>query len=143
MQIGDMRALVLILFLASPAAAQSVLDGIEGLYGSAIDPLQSCTTNPHRLELQQNPPHLVMRWSLPRRDSDGRFAQQEVYDLRDVGLTTLDLQREGDGPLPDTGRRPTWVLRLTAEGYCMGRSDWSAVRCIEPAVRCDSIAPSS
>lgn len=143
MQIGAMRALIMILFLASPAAAQSALDGIEGLYGSAIDPMQSCTTNPHRLEIQQNPPHLVLRWSMPRRDSGGRFGQEEVYDLRDIGTATLDLQREGDGPLPATGRRPTWLLRLTAEGYCLGRSDWSAVRCVEPAIRCDSIAPSS
>lgn len=138
-----MRAFVLSLFLASPVAAQSALDGIEGLYGSAVDPLQSCATNPHRIEVQSNPPHLVMRWAVPRRDTDGRLGQQDVYDLRDITDNTIDLQREGDGPNADTGRRPIWVLRLTADGYCMGRSDWSPVRCVAPAVRCDAVAPTS
>jgi hypothetical protein len=140
-----MRALILCLALTSPAAAETVLDRAAGFYGSASNPMQSCDANPHELSFLTNPPHAMFHWALPRLGPDGVMSQDETYDLRDATGSTLSLQREGDAPLPETGHRPTWILRLTSnpDGYCWGRSDWSPVRCIEPAVRCDTSAPTS
>jgi hypothetical protein len=125
-----MRALILAFCLATPATAETIFDRAAGLYGSATDPLQSCDANPHELSFIANPPHAVFRWQSPRPDVDGYMSTEDTYDLRGAGDATLDLQREGDAPLAATGHRPTWILRLTPEGYCMGRSDWSPVRCV-------------
>lgn len=140
-----MRALVLALLIASPATAQSVFDRARGSYGSVADPLQSCTANPHELSFLQSPPHAILRWAAPRLGPDGRMTREDVYDVRGATGSTLSLQREGDAPLPETGRRPVWILRLTddPDGYCWGREDWSPVRCINAAVRCAAVAPTS
>ena len=139
-----MRALILsLLLLASPTTAETLLDRAQGLYGSTTNPAQSCETNPHRLTFQSSPPHASFRWTTPRPDPDGQLSSTDVYDIRDVTGSTLTLQREGDAPLPETGRRPRWILRLSETGYCWGREDWSPVRCINPAVRCDNAAPIS
>jgi hypothetical protein len=138
-----LRLALLAVTLASPLAAQTALDRAAGLYGSASDPAQSCTSNPHELSFLQSPPHAIFRWSLPRPDRSGRLSLEETYDLRNANQNSLTLQREGDAPLPETGRRPTWILRLTETGYCWGRADWPLVRCVEPAIRCNNDAPSS
>lgn len=138
-----MRALVLSLLLAGPATAETLFDRVPGQYGSTTNPAQSCETNPHELTFQTSPPHALFRWSNPRVNPDGQLSSTEVYDIRDATESTLTLQREGDAPLPETGRRPLWILRLTETGYCWGRQDWSPVRCINPAVRCDTGAPIS
>lgn len=140
-----MRALIIALCLATPATAQTVFDRAAGSYGSPLDPAQSCDANPHDLSFITNPPHAVFRWAKPRTNRDGQLTQEDTYDLRDATDTTLSLQREGDAPLPETGRRPLWILRLTQDpdGYCWGRADWPSVRCIEPAVRCDTTPPTS
>ena len=138
-----MRTLILALCLATPAIAQTALDRAPGLYGSAHDPFQSCDTNPHELSFTADPRHMILRWTTPRPDPDGRMSLQDTYDLRDASESALSLHREGDAPLPETGHRPTWILRLTAEGYCMGRADWPLVRCVNAAVRCGNAAPTS
>jgi hypothetical protein len=138
-----MRALILALFFATPAAAETIFDRAAGLYGSASDPLQSCEINPHEVFFISKPPHAVFRWQSPRPDADGNMSSEDTYDLRGMGDATLDLQREGDAPLAATGQRPTWILRLTPEGYCMGRSDWPLVRCVNAAIRCGNGAPLS
>ena len=154
-----MRSLVLALCLATPvqapvqapvlapvqaqAQAQTVFDRAAGVYGSAIDPLQSCDTNPHRLSVITNPPHVVLRWTRPRRDFDGSMSIEDIYDLRGATGSTLSLHREGEARLPETGQRPTWILRLTSKGYCMGRTDWPLVRCVNAAIRCGNGAPVS
>jgi hypothetical protein len=140
-----MRAVLLALTLATPAAAQCVFDRADGLFGSAINPAQSCTTNPHTLSFIESPPHAVFRWQNPRPDGTGHMSQQDTYDLRDHSDSTLTMLREGDPPLPETGHRPVWILRFTSnpDGYCWGRSDWSPVRCVDPNLRCDATPPSS
>lgn len=137
-----MRAFILLAFIASPAFSDAV-DRAAGTYGSPIDPMQSCQANPHTLSFQTQPPHAMFRWSLPRLDADGRMSSEDTYDLRGATDSALTLLREGDAALPETGRRPVWILRLTETGYCWGREDWSPIRCINPAVRCDLVAPSS
>lgn len=137
-----MRSLVLLIALAGPAFSDAI-DSAAGRYGSAIDPMQSCEANPHQLSFMDNPPYAMFHWSLPRLDAGGRMSSADTYDLREVTGSTLMLQREGDAPLPETGRRPLWILRLTDSGYCWGRADWPLVRCINPAVRCDNAAPTS
>lgn len=138
-----MRALTLILCLATPAAAQTVFDRAPGLYGSATDPFQSCDANPHELSFTGRPNHLILRWTVPRSDADGQMSAQDTYDLRDATDSTLLMQREGDARLPETGQRPMWIFRLTSEGYCMGRSDWPLPRCVNAAIRCGNDAPTS
>ncbi|WP_156790627.1 hypothetical protein [Rhodobacter ferrooxidans] len=140
-----MRTLLLSLCLASPATAQTVFERAAGTYGSASDPALSCASNPHTLSFEQSPPHAIFRWNVPRPDPDGRISHEDIFDLRGSTDTTLSMQREGEARLPETGRRPTWILRLTANpaGYCWGRQDWPLVRCVNPAVRCDSETPTS
>lgn len=138
-----MRALILALCLATPATAQMVFDRAPGLYGSATDPFQSCDTNPHTLSFTGRPNHLILRWQSRRPDPEGRMSSEEVYDLRDATDSTLMMQREGDARLPETGQRPLWILRLTPDGYCMGRSDLPLVRCVNAAIRCGNDAPIS
>lgn len=139
----SLRLALFALTLASPLSAQTVLDRAAGLYGSATDPAQSCSTNPHTLSFIARPPHAFFRWQAPRPDRDGRMTSEETYDLRGGDETSLTLLREGDAPLPATGRRPVWLLRLTETGYCWGRADWPLVRCVEPAIRCDNDSPTS
>jgi hypothetical protein len=139
----QLRLAVLALALATPLSAETALDRAPGLYGSASNPAESCTTNPHELSFIESPPHALFRWSLPRPDRSGRMSGQDTYDLRGADDTTLTLQREGDAPLPETGRRPTWIFRLTETGYCWGRADWPLVRCVEPAIRCNNDSPTS
>ncbi len=130
-------------FAAGPALGQSVTERAAGLYGSANDPTQSCSANPHELSFIDTPPHALFRWRMPRPDRDGRMSTEETYDMRGADATALTLLREGDAPLVETGRRPVWLLRLTEGGYCWGRADWPLVRCIEPAVRCATDAATS
>lgn len=138
-----LRLALIAVSLATPLVAQTAPDIAAGRYGSATNPLESCTTNPHELSFIANPPHALFLWSLPRPDRSGRLSREEVYDLRDANKTSLSMQREGDAPLPETGRRPTWILRLTETGYCWGRADWPLVRCVEPAIRCNNDSPTS
>jgi hypothetical protein len=138
-----LRLALLAVSLASPLAAQTALDLAPGRYGSATNPLESCSANPHELSFIASPPHAIFRWSLPRPNRDGRLSLEDTYDMRDITDTTLTLQREGDAPLPETGRRPTWIFRLTETGYCWGRADWPLVRCVEPAIRCNNDSPTS
>jgi hypothetical protein len=138
-----LRLALLVATLASPLAAQTALDRAAGLYGSPTDPAQSCTTNPHELSFIDTPPHAFFRWQAPRPDRNGRMTVEETYDLREADETSLTLLREGDAPLPETGRRPVWLLRLTETGYCWGRADWPLVRCVEPAIRCNDDQPTS
>jgi hypothetical protein len=116
-----------------------------GTYGSATDPSQSCATNPHVLSFQPSLRHAMFTWSAPRPDSDGNISVEDIYDMRGSTDSTLSMQREGEAPLPETGRRAMWILRLTSNpaGYCWGRQDWPLVRCINAAVRCDSETPTS
>jgi hypothetical protein len=134
-----MRALILALFLATPAAAQTALSLAPRLYGSASDPTLSCDTNPHELSFIENPPHAIFQWRDPRPDPDGYLSREDTYDLRGATDSTLTLLREGDARLPDTGRRPVWILRLTQKpaGYCWGREDWPMMRCEQQQLRCE------
>lgn len=133
-----LAALILCAGIA-PAAAQSVFDSLTGSYGSASDTATSCAENPHRLEFMADPPHALFSWDKPWADSDGQMIQGERYDLLDHSDTTLALRREGDPARTSDGRRPTWILRLTAtpDGYCWGRTDWPLVRCEDQQLRCD------
>jgi hypothetical protein len=135
-----MRAVILAFCLSTPAAAQSALDAAPGLYGSAHDPQQSCDANPHELSFMANPPHAIFRWTAPRPDPDGYLSTEDRYDFRGATDNTIALQREGDAPLAETGRRPTWILRLTQDpaGYCWGREDWPLMRCEDQQLRCDA-----
>ena len=134
-----MRALLLLTLLASPATAQQAITLAPGLYGSAHDPALSCDANPHELGFMTNPPHAIFTWQSPRPDRDGYMSAEDRYDFRGATDSTLTLEREGDAPLPETGRRPVWVLRLThnPEGYCWGREDWPAIRCEDQQLRCE------
>lgn len=139
-----MRPLILFAFIASPAFADA-LDRAAGIYGSVLDPAQSCAVNPHELSFIPAPPHAVFHWAKPRLNHNGQSTTEDTYDLRDATDTSLTLQREGDAALAETGRRPLWILRLTQnpDGYCWGRADWPSVRCVEPSLRCDTTSPTS
>lgn len=131
------RLLALGLFIAGPAAAQSVFDRAAGLYGDATDPATSCATNPHDLSFMASPPHAIFTWSAPAADPSGRMRSVDRYDLEGAADSSLFLELEGSPERTATGHRPVWILRLTVDGYCWGRRDWPVVRCERPQVRCD------
>ena len=137
---------VLALALATPAVAETdVFARAAGLYGSAVDPAQSCQSNPHRLGFLASPPHAIFTWTHPAVSPSGDLADHARYDILGADAGSITLRREGDPARTPDGRQPIWVLRLTQvpAGYCWGRADWPVVRCIDPAVRCDDSAPTS
>ena len=143
-----MRPLVIALALlstAAPALAQSVFDRALGSYGLPDDPAASCAANRHRLEFSGPPPHAFLTWNKPARTAQGEWTDHARFDIVDYDDSTIALMLEGDPNRTDTGDRIIWLLRLTEQpaGYCWGRADWPAVRCVSPAVRCDAQAPTS
>lgn len=129
-------ALVALLVLPSPAVAQAIFDAAPGLYGDAVDPATSCAANPHELSFIASPPHVLLTWSAPATDPDGRRRTSERYDILGADDHSLTLRLEGDTRRTDDGGRPIWVMRMTQDGYCWGRADWPMVRCERPQVRC-------
>ncbi len=142
---GAMRyALALCLCLLAPAAgAQSALQTLPGLYGSASDPAQSCTANPHHLEVTASPPHLMLTWGKSAPDPRGGRTGHLVYDLLAADAATLTLRLEGETRAASNGGPVIWTLRQTEDGYCWARPDWPVMRCEERQLRCDAAAPTS
>ncbi|MBI1220357.1 MAG: hypothetical protein GC186_17620 [Rhodobacteraceae bacterium] len=138
-------AFCLALLLAAPAGAQTVFDRAVGLYGSAVNPAESCTQNPHRLDFMAAPPHALFHWAHPAPDASGQMRDRERYDILDYDDGSITLRREGDPQVTADGHLPIWILRLTSTpaGYCWGRTDWPSVRCERQAVRCGDDAPTS
>lgn len=136
----------LALALAAPATAGAdVFARAAGLYGSAVDPTQSCQSNPHRLSFMASPPHAIFTWAHPAESPSGDLRDRARYDILGADEGSLTLRLEDDPARTADGGHPIWVLRLTQDpaGYCWGRTDWPVVRCIDPAVRCDDSAPTS
>jgi hypothetical protein len=125
------------LFAASAAAgAQSVFDTAPGLYGDPSDPAASCAVNPHKLEFLANPAHALLTWTKPVPDETGRVRSQERYDILGSSDGSLTLRLERDVRRTDDGSYPIWIMRMTENGYCWGREDWTLIRCERPQVRC-------
>ena len=124
---------------AGGAAAQSALEGAPGLYGSASDPATSCATNPHRLDVMAQPPHVMLTWTLPKEGPPGVRRLVERYDLEAADDRSLTLREEGDYR-PDRVGGPFWTLRPTAHppGYCWRRPEWPMMRCEDQQLRCES-----
>lgn len=142
---GDMRyGLALCLCLFAPAAgAQEALQILPGLYGSASDPAQSCTANPHRLEVMVRPPHMTLTWTAPVPDPRGGRTERLVYDMIGADASTLTLRLEGETRVASYGGPVIWTLRRTEDGYCWARPDWPVIRCEDRQLRCDAAAPTS
>lgn len=130
-------AMLALVVMTCPAAAQAVFDTAPGLYGDATDPATSCAANPHRLDFTANPPHVLLTWSAPYTDDAGQTRSRERYDLLDATDSTLTLRLEGETRQTDSGSPPIWVMRMTEQGYCWGREDWPLVRCEHPQTRCE------
>lgn len=141
-----MRWIALFALVASclpHAASADVFGRALGVYGSLTDPEQSCAENPHRLDVTPRPPHVELTWDHAFFDRGGKPREHARYDILDADDTSITLRLEGDDQRQANGDRVIWILRLTEapQGYCLGRSDWDPVRCVERAVRCD--APTS
>ncbi len=142
-----MRALpaLLLIACAAPVAAESAMDLVPGLYGSANDPALSCSANPHRLEVTGPRPHVELSWEQPAEDPEAGATFRARYDVLAADPGSITLRREGSRLRADDGGAVIWVLRLTAapEGYCWGRRDRPIVYCERRQIRCSDAAPTS
>jgi hypothetical protein len=137
-------AAVLAACLPGLSAAQSVFDGLEGLYGSTTDPAASCAANPHRLTLLASPPHVLLTWKEAVDDPEAGWSVSERFDILGSDGGAVILRHEGHA-LRGDGGTAFWVMRRTTnpEGYCWGRTDRPTVFCERPQERCDQSSPTS
>ena len=142
-----MRALFALVLIAcaAPVAAETAMDLAPGLYGSANDPVLSCTANPHRLEVTGPRPHVELGWEQPAEDPEAGATFHARYDVLTADPGSVTLRREGSRLRADDGGPVIWVMRLTAapEGYCRGRRDRPIVFCERRQIRCSEAAPTS
>jgi len=131
--------------LAAPAAAQSAMDLVPGLYGSSNDPATSCTANPHRLDVTGPRPHVELTWAQPAEDPEAGATLHSRYDVLTADPGSIALRREGSNLRADGGGQVIWIMRLTStpDGYCWGRADRAIVYCERPQIRCGDAAPIS
>lgn len=131
--------------LANPATAQTAMDSLPGIYGSASDPALSCAANPHLLDVTGPRPHVELTWEHPAEDPEAGVTLHSRYDVLTADAGSISLRREGSTLRADGGGPVIWLLRPTAapDGYCWGRADRPIVYCERQQIRCGDAAPSS
>ena len=132
-------ALVLI-GLCQPALAQEGYEALDGLFGSASDPVASCAANPHELDIIDNRPHLARIWKSEIAGSTGKPRLREVYDVLGFDGTAMMLTEEDIYLADPDGTGGPWVLQFTQTppGYCLRRPDWPQARCEDQQLRCEN-----
>lgn len=142
-----MRGIVLILLLsAAPALAEEdPFFRLSGTFGRPFTADSDCQTNPHTVRFLQGNHRARFEWPNLVEDYEGKprvFAEYSVQGLDGNGII---MALDGESRLTEAGEPVVWIMRPVArpDGYCWGRTDWPAARCIAVTLRCKGDAPSS
>lgn len=138
MALARRLALPAALLVAAPAAAEDIFDRFPGDYGMPSLGTPLCQDNAHRITFSADRSRAIFDWRRPFENYRGEAMQTGGYTVLGHDETSITLALDDESRLTAEGAPVVWILRHieTPEGYCWGRTDWPAGRCIALHLRC-------
>ena len=138
------RPLCLVFALAAAPARADVFDDLSGRFGATFNP-HTCAANPHSVRFDATRSRAQFVWDHPITDFRGDERLEGSYEVLGHDANSITLRIEGETRLTDDGSPAVWIMRRVAapDGYCWGRTDWPAGRCVNVTIRCPEATPIS
>ena len=138
------RLLCLALVLAAVPSRADIFDDLSGRFGATSNP-NTCARNPHRVRFDAARSRAFFVWDHPITDFRGEERLEGSYEVLGHDADTITMRIEGGTRLTEDGAPAVWIMRRVAalDGYCWGRTDWPAGRCVNVTIRCPEAAPTS
>ena len=131
----------------SPLAAQAdIFEALEGqLFGGLTSVDSSCAKAPHRIRFSHDRSRATFNWAADITSYLGERAREARYTVLGHDDTTITMQLDGEQRRTASGEAVVWILSpiTRPEGYCWGRTDWPAGRCVGAHIRCEGPSPTS
>jgi len=130
--------------LAAVPARADIFDDLSGRFGATFNP-NTCARNPHRVSFDAARSRAFFVWDHPINDFRGQERLEGSYEVLSHDADTITMRIEGETRLTEDGAPAVWIMRRVAalDGYCWGRTDWPAGRCVNVTIRCGEEAPTS
>ena len=138
------RLLSIALALAATPARADIFDDLSGRFGSTFN-AHTCAANPHSVRFDDDRRQAHFIWDHPITDFRGQERLEGTYEVLRHDADTITMQIAGETRLTDDGAPAVWIMRRVAalDGYCWGRTDWPAGRCVNVTIRCRDATPIS
>ena len=132
--------------LPAPVAAQaSPFDVLTGTFGASYLLEESCRKNPHTVRFTDGQSRARFDWQTPIMGYDDQPRSHSEYTVVGLDGDGIIMALDGESRITASGAPVVWILRPVQrpDGYCWGRTDWPAARCIALHLRCPGGAPTS
>ena len=139
-----MLSIALALALATAPARADIFDDLSGRFGATFN-AHTCAANPHSVRFDATRSRAQFVWDHPITDFRGEERLEGRYEVLSHDANSITMRIEGETRLTDAGLPAVWIMRRVAalDGYCWGRTDWPAGRCVNVTIRCPGGAPIS